>query len=153
VLSIDHLVIAVADLETAARRYRAEYGIPFASGGIHPGGTANSANLFPDGSYIELLEVHDASLPFAAVVRRFLDRHRDGLFHWALRRDDIETVAARTGITPTVGWIDSIEGDRQASWRTVSHPGRPTTPLPGPTGWENLRRMRDLQRSGLSIGD
>jgi predicted nuclease of predicted toxin-antitoxin system len=26
-------------------------------------------------------------------------------------------------------------------------------PLPGPTGWENIRRLRDLQRSGLNIGD
>lgn len=120
-LVFDHLVIAVVDLEAAARHFRAEYGIVFATGGIHPGGTANSANLFPDGSYIELLAVHDASLPYAAVVSRFLERHGEGLFHWALRVDDIEAIAARTGIAPTVGWIDSIEGERQASWRIVSH--------------------------------
>jgi len=121
-ISFDHIVIAVNDLETAARRFREDCGIAFQPGGVHPGGTKNWANLFPDGSYIELLAVHDATVPSAALVGRFLERHGDGLFHWALRTDDIEAVAARTGEAVTGGSIDSIEGERQASWRIVSHP-------------------------------
>lgn len=121
-LVFDHVVIAVNDLESAASRYRSEYGLLFQPGGIHPGGTRNWANLFPDGSYIELLGVHDESLPYAGLVRRFLDRRGDGLFHWALRTDDIEAVSLRTGVAMTGGSIDSTEGARQASWRIVSHP-------------------------------
>src|SRR5687767_1562221 len=121
-LSFDHIVIAVKDLETAAQRLRDEYGLRFQPGGIHPGGTMNWANLFPDGSYIELLAVHDRTLPDAALVGRFLERHGDGLWHWALRTDDIDAVASRTGVVPTGGSIDSLDGDRQASWRIVSHP-------------------------------
>lgn len=120
--SFDHIVIAVNDLEAAAQRYRDEHGLRFQPGGIHPGGTKNWANLFPDGSYIELLAVHDPALPYAGLVGRFLERHGDGLFHWALRTDDIETVASRTGVAPTGGSIDSVDGERQASWRFVSHP-------------------------------
>ena len=137
-ISFDHIVIAVNDLETAARRYREDCGIAFQPGGVHPGGTKNWANLFPDGSYIELLAVNDAAVPSAALVRRFLERHGDGLFHWALRTDDIEAVAARTGVAVTGGSIDSIEGERQAKlahrvpprpaesrrWPAVLHPVR-----------------------------
>lgn len=121
-LSFDHVVIAVRDLETAASRYRDEHGIRFQPGGIHPGGTKNRANLFPDGSYIELLAVHDPALPDAALVGRYLERHGDGLWHWGLRTDNIEAVASRTGVLPTGGSIDSVDGARQASWRIVSHP-------------------------------
>ena len=154
-ICFDHIVIAVKDLETAARRFREDYGIAFEPGGVHPGGTKNWANLFPDGSYIELLAVHDAAVPSAALVSRFLERHGEGLFHWALRTDDIEAVAARTGEAVTGGAIDSMEGERQGSWRIVSHPTRGESALacrssssttvlgvmfPSRTGGRGLRR-------------
>lgn len=121
-LAFDHIVIAVNDLETAARHYRDEYGIAFRQGGVHADGTKNWANQFPDGSYIELLAVDDPSQPSGTLVRRFLDRHGDGLYHWGLRTDDIEEVVSRTGVVPRGGSIDSVDGERQASWRFVSHP-------------------------------
>jgi hypothetical protein len=121
-LCFDHIVIAVSDVENAAQRYRDEHGLRFQPGGIHPGGTKNWANLFPDGSYIELLAVHDPTLPYAALIARYLERHGDGLWHWALRTDSIDAVASRTGVAPTGGSIDSLNGERQASWRIVSHP-------------------------------
>lgn len=121
-LTLDHIVIAVHDVEAAAAHHRDEHGLLFQSGGIHPSGTKNWANLFPDGSYIELLAIHDPSLPYASLIARFLERHGDGLFHWALRTDDIEGVATRTGVAPTGGSVDSPEGERQASWRIISHP-------------------------------
>ena len=40
-ISFDHIVIAVNDLETAARRFREDCGIAFQPGGVHPGGTKN----------------------------------------------------------------------------------------------------------------
>ncbi len=103
-------------------RYHDEYGLRFQLGGIHPVGTKNWANLFADGSYIELLGVHDPTLPSAARVGRYLERHGDGLYHWALCTDSIEAVALRTGVALTGGFIDSVDGERQASYRFVSHP-------------------------------
>lgn len=121
-LTFDHVVIAVADLETAAQRYRDEYGLRFQAGGIHPVGTRNWSTLFPDGSYVELLAPHDVSQPFGSLVNRFIERNGDGLFHWALRTADIDTVADRTGVATTAGSIESVDGDRQGSWRTLAHP-------------------------------
>lgn len=51
---IDHLVIAVKDLEAATRAYEA-LGFTVVPGGRHPVGTYNALIAFADGSYIELI--------------------------------------------------------------------------------------------------
>jgi catechol 2,3-dioxygenase-like lactoylglutathione lyase family enzyme len=51
---IDHVVIAVADLETAIASY-AQAGFAVVRGGRHNIGTHNSLIAFADGSYIELI--------------------------------------------------------------------------------------------------
>jgi catechol 2,3-dioxygenase-like lactoylglutathione lyase family enzyme len=53
-LGIDHIVIAVRDLDTAARNYE-ELGFTVVPGGRHPVGTHNALISFPDGSYIEII--------------------------------------------------------------------------------------------------
>jgi catechol 2,3-dioxygenase-like lactoylglutathione lyase family enzyme len=57
---IDHLVIAVPDLEKAAAAY-AELGFTVVPGGRHPVGTQNALIAFADGSYLELLEFYRES--------------------------------------------------------------------------------------------
>lgn len=56
-LAIDHIVIAVPDLETATRSYQ-ELGFTVVPGGRHPVGTYNSLISFADGSYIELISFY-----------------------------------------------------------------------------------------------
>jgi len=51
---IDHLVIAVKDVEAATRAY-GELGFTVVPGGRHPVGTYNTLIAFADGSYIELI--------------------------------------------------------------------------------------------------
>src|SRR4030095_15665435 len=51
---IDHLVIAVKDLEAASRAY-GELGFTVVPGGRHPVGTYNTLIAFADGSYVELI--------------------------------------------------------------------------------------------------
>jgi catechol 2,3-dioxygenase-like lactoylglutathione lyase family enzyme len=51
---VDHLVIAVRDLERAADNYRA-LGFTVVPGGRHPVGTHNALIAFPDESYLELI--------------------------------------------------------------------------------------------------
>lgn len=53
-LGIDHLVIAVRDLDQGARDY-AQLGFTVVSGGRHPVGSHNILIAFADGSYLELI--------------------------------------------------------------------------------------------------
>ncbi|MBI2987694.1 MAG: VOC family protein [Deltaproteobacteria bacterium] len=56
-LGIDHIVIAVRDLEEAAQDYR-EVGFTVVPGGKHPVGTYNGLISLADGSYIELISFY-----------------------------------------------------------------------------------------------
>ena len=53
-LGLDHIVIAVRDLDAAARDYE-KLGFTVVSGGKHPVGTHNVLIAFADGAYIELI--------------------------------------------------------------------------------------------------
>ena len=58
---IDHLVIAVSDLDAAAAEVTERVGLAFTSGGRHPGfGTFNRIAFLGDG-YLELIAVDDAA--------------------------------------------------------------------------------------------
>ncbi len=57
---IDHLVVAVPDLETARESY-AELGFTVVPGGRHPVGTHNALIAFADGSYLELIAFYEPS--------------------------------------------------------------------------------------------
>ncbi len=59
-LGIDHLVIAVRDLDTARRSYE-ELGFTVVPGGRHPVGTHNALVAFQDGSYLELIAFYEPS--------------------------------------------------------------------------------------------
>lgn len=58
---IDHIVIAVANLDQASAQFTAA-GFNVTPGGSHPTGTHNSLITFEDGSYIELIAVEDPEL-------------------------------------------------------------------------------------------
>ncbi len=53
-LSLDHIVIAVTDLEAAMRDYEA-LGFTVLPGGEHPRGSRNALIIFEDGSYLEII--------------------------------------------------------------------------------------------------
>lgn len=82
---IDHLVIAVPELEKAAAGYR-ELGFTVVPGGRHPVGTHNALIAFADGSYLELIAFY-----------RDNPQHRwwdvmeagGGLVDYCLRTDDL----------------------------------------------------------------
>jgi hypothetical protein len=91
---IDHLVIAVRDLEAARRTFEG-LGFTVAPIARHPFGTANAVVQF-GGSYLELVSVYDAQLipptrsgvfSFAAFNRDFLTK-REGMSMLALKSAD-----------------------------------------------------------------
>lgn len=93
---IDHLVLAVRDLDAARETYR-RLGFTLTPPARHPFGTGNSLALM-EGSYLELLAVADlAAIPeatpprfsFGAFNRDYLTE-REGLSMVALHSDDAE---------------------------------------------------------------
>ena len=86
ITGIDHLVIAVKDLEAATRAY-GELGFTVVPGGRHPVGTYNTLIAFADGSYLELIgfyrevtgtdfEIETRDQPASFVERSVLDISR-----------------------------------------------------------------------------
>lgn len=91
-LPLDHVVIAVADLDKAMSDY-ARLGFTVLRGGEHPGrGSHNALVVFADGAYLELIA-------FTRAVPEFrwwqvLDRAGEGFVDFALLPDDIDRVVA-----------------------------------------------------------
>ncbi len=99
-LSFDHVIVAVRDLDAAAARLRETFGIATVAGGRHPGhGTGNRiAPLGPD--YLELMAVVDPEEAATSPLGRFVaasTRVGDRLMAVCLRTGDIATVASRIG--------------------------------------------------------
>jgi catechol 2,3-dioxygenase-like lactoylglutathione lyase family enzyme len=111
-MQLDHVIIAVSDLDQAAARYEAILGRPPALRGEHPAyGTANVLFIFEQGPYLELLAAQpDADGVYATLLRRFLDQHGEGLYGVALAPDDLDqSVSANTAST----WMTH---DTEVAW-------------------------------------
>jgi catechol 2,3-dioxygenase-like lactoylglutathione lyase family enzyme len=94
-LRLDHVLVAVADLDVAADWWRAEFGLGSIEGGRFPDGVENRVIPVGGEQYIELLTVfdlNDESLP----LQRIIDEG-GGCFDWAVATPAIDAVAARLG--------------------------------------------------------
>src|SRR5688572_10787269 len=122
---LDHVVIAIRDLEAAATAYAAMLGRAPSWRGHHPEyGTANV--LFGlEHCYLELLALAepDSAHPIGAALATYLEGRAEGLFALALGSDDLDATAAElvaAGLTPSpivVGTGDGDDGTTR-SWRT-----------------------------------
>jgi catechol 2,3-dioxygenase-like lactoylglutathione lyase family enzyme len=95
---LDHVVIAVRDLDAAVACYRAALGFDARPGGRHPGRGTHNAIVRFGLEYLELLALDDSAqgrelAPNPLVD--FLDEHEGGLVGYALATGDIDAVAAR----------------------------------------------------------
>jgi len=101
-VAIDHLVVAVRSVDSAAEALERDLGIAFTGGGRHEAwGTYNRLAFFGD-TYLELIGVFDAGLVRSAegnaVSRATLDRldaGEEGLVTYALTSDAIEDDVTR----------------------------------------------------------
>ncbi|MGZ8580002.1 MAG: VOC family protein [Actinomycetota bacterium] len=118
--SIDHVVLAVSDLDRAGERLRREHGLASVPGGVHPRwGTGN--RIVPLGDdYLELLAVVDLEIGRStAPGRALLEMTSDGRDRWlsvCLLADDIESVAARTDLSVQPGSRLTPDGS-ELRWR------------------------------------
>jgi hypothetical protein len=116
---IDHVVLAVRDLDTSALRLWDEYGLRFVRGGRHPQwGTANMIAPLGD-DYVELLGVVDQEVGSESVLGRTLlelSAHGDRWFSVCLADDDIDTTARRLGLTVQPGTRTRPDGT-EVRWR------------------------------------
>ena len=97
-MELDHVLIAVTDLEAAARDFEARHGLASVDGGRHRDfGTAN--RIIPLGStYLELVAVVDPGAAAASSFGWWVDRGAtdDGrLIGWAVRTSALDEVAGR----------------------------------------------------------
>ena len=116
---IDHVVLAVRDLERSAQRLWDEHGLRFVPGGRHPQwGTANM--IAPLGSsYLELLGVVDPEVGARAMLGRTLtalSADGDRWFSVCLADDRLQETAARLGLTIEPGSRMRPDGT-EVRWR------------------------------------
>ena len=112
-MRIDHVVLAVRDLDAAADRLARERGLATVPGGSHPGwGTAN--RLAPLGEdYVELLAVVDPEVARRTALGRLLLERSAGGDAWfavCLADDDIDATAARLELTVEDGERERPDG-------------------------------------------
>ncbi|MEO6997451.1 MAG: VOC family protein [Terracoccus sp.] len=149
-MPLDHVVVAVTDLELAAQELFDEYGLASIPGGRHPDwGTAN--RIVPmGGSYLELVEVVDPNVAAQSGFGRWVASARtgDGGFRplgWSVRTDDLAAVCQRLGLS-AVGGSRQADDGRVVDWalagvdQAAAEPSLPffiqwgaETPLPGET--------------------
>lgn len=125
---LDHAIIAVDDLDTAADDYTA-LGFTVIAGGRHASGSTHNALIcFQDGAYLELLApTGDPSQPGVTDFSPLLQRG-EGLVGYALLVPDLNRAADRLRARG-VGVGDVSEGRRlrpdgiELCWRTASVDG------------------------------
>lgn len=125
--ALDHVILAVRDLDAACDEYRALLGLAPSWRGIHPDwGTANV--LFRlENTYLELLAPAGEG-PLGSVLAHWLDSSGDGLIGLALATDDIEacrSVMAERDLDPGPvehGHGRDISTGAERRWRRFSLP-------------------------------
>ena len=120
-MELDHVLIAVTDLEAAAREFEARHGLASVDGGRHRDfGTAN--RIVPLGStYLELVAVVDPSAAAASSFGWWVDRgatDEGRLIGWAVRTPALDAVAGRLELPVRSGSRVTPSGT-ELRWRSA----------------------------------
>ena len=117
--AVDHVLIAVADLEGAAQRMRDRWGLIAMPGGSPFPGVTNMIIPLGPPCYIELVTATDQTASPEAGRIAGVATDGDRLFTWVIEPVDLGTVATRLGVQP--------DGEPGAGWQTLGgvRPDRP----------------------------
>ena len=131
-MDIDHIVVAAADLDTAKADFAAATGVMPVDGGPHPGGgTRNALVSFGNGCYLEIIAPDPKQSLTGTNGERFAAFGGAQLLHWAVRCDDLESMAL---------WLK----DRGAQPTAIHDMARDT-----PTGQQLRWRLMGVRAPGL----
>lgn len=131
-MELDHVIIVADDLDVAATRLFADFGLGSLAGGRHAGhGTGN--RIVPLGStYVELMAVVDPAEAATSPMGRWAASHASASLRPSavcLRTDDIQEVASLLGEVPLAMDREKPDGSR-LSWQLAG--------LDGMLGTDNL---------------
>jgi Glyoxalase-like domain len=139
-VQLDHVLVAVADLEAAVPALAERHGLEAVAGGRHPGwGTANA--IVPlGGTYLELITVTDEDEAAGSLVGGWVARTRSPAgtpLGWAIRTDEIDAVAHRLDLDVTPGSRATRDG-HVLRWRLAGLAAAAAEPaLPFFIEWED----------------
>lgn len=115
-MEIDHVLLAVTDLDVSARDLEERYGVASYVGGQHPWGTANRIAPLGD-AYLELVAVVDAEKAAASPFGRWVASAAPGRpMGWAVRTPALDATAARNGLMIASGGRTTPNGS-ELRWR------------------------------------
>jgi hypothetical protein len=130
---IDHIVIAVNDLENASAGFETA-GFTVTPGGSHPTGTHNALVPFADGSYLELIAIEDPDL---AKGHPWFERMggKEGFVTFAVGADPLDYELERMA-SLDIAAVDRKDGARlrpdgqQLQWKSAALQTDPPVFLP-----------------------
>jgi hypothetical protein len=116
-LRIDHVLLAVRDLDAAAAAVERSYGLGSVVGGRHEGhGTANRIVPLGGDAYLELVAVVDDQEAAGSDFGRRVRAAAGSFLGWSVATDGIDVIAARLGLSAIRLERPNAEGAR-LSWR------------------------------------
>ncbi len=117
--AVDHILIAVADLDVAAKTMLDRFGLVAMAGGSPFPGVTNMIIPLGPPAYIELVTATDPSATPEAASIAEVSADGNRLFTWVVEPKDFAGTAARIGIEPS--------GEPDAGWQTLGgvRPDRP----------------------------
>jgi hypothetical protein len=120
-LSLDHVLVAVTDLEAVGRAVEERYGLASIEGGRHPGwGTAN--RIVPLGeTFVELVAVVDEAEAAGSAFGSWVAAGATAVgrpLGWAVRTAELDPIARRLGLTVEPKSRQDSSG-RRLHWRVA----------------------------------
>ena len=125
--TIDHLIVAVSDIELAETNYTKLFGMPPVWNGTHKElGTINSIFNF-ENTYLELLSA-DGQGPGSVFVNYLLEQNGEGLAGWAFGTKDMDQTVrdlqtkAHGIYEPSIGEGQNVLDHTTRKWKTLFLP-------------------------------
>ena len=120
-VELDHVLIAVADLDAAGTEIESRHGLASVEGGRHPAwGTANRIVPLGD-AYLELVAVVDAAKAAESAFGRWVASGVSSAMRplgWAVRTSQVDDVARRLDLCVHAGSRSTPSGE-QLRWRSA----------------------------------